>query len=304
MGKILLYYKYVHVPKPSETVKELNKLCVELGLRGRIFIAQEGINGTVGGTDEATQAYKDVMNAHPLFNNMDFKESEGGAEYFPRLRVTAKDTIVNLGVDTRELTAEERGTYLSPEEVHTLLSESPEDLIVLDARNNYEWRVGTFEGAEKPDIDNFRDLPEYLDERLDDYKDKRVLMFCTGGIRCERATGYLKKKNVAKEVYHIKGGIHRYAEKYPDGYFRGKNYVFDSRITQKITDDILGTCDHCKQPNDDYTNCVNAACNKQIIVCPDCVDTYHNTCSKTCAELVRTKQVPIRVIPKQFYPAP
>ncbi len=301
MGKILLYYKYVHVPKPSEIVKEHKKLCQELGLRGRILIAQEGINGTVGGTDEACESYKEAMNTHPLFSDIDYKESEGGAEYFPRLQVTAKDTIVNLGVDPRDLKAEERGTYLSPEEVHALLEEMPDDLVVLDTRNNFEWRVGTFKGAEKPDIDNFRELPAYLDERLDEYKDKRVLMFCTGGIRCERATGYLKKKNVAKEVYHIKGGIHRYAEQYPDGFFRGKNYVFDSRVTQKINDDILGTCDHCQQPNDDYTNCVNAACNKQIIVCQDCIGTYHNTCSERCAELVRTKQVPIRVIPKRFH---
>lgn len=304
MGKILLYYSYVHVPKPSEEVKAHKKLCDELGLKGRIFIAQEGINGTVGGSDEATAQYKQAMNNHPLFNGIDFKESEGGAECFPRMKVTAKSTIVNLGVDPREFTAEQRGTYLSPEEVHQLLTENPDDLIVLDARNNYEWRVGTFEGAITPDIDNFRDLPEYLDENLEEYKDKRVLMFCTGGIRCERATGYLKAKHVAKEVYHVKGGIHRYAEKYPDGYFRGKNYVFDARLTQKITDDILGTCDHCTTPNDDYTNCVNAACNKQIIVCPECVDTYHNTCGDTCAELVQTKQVPIRVIPKRFSPTP
>ena len=304
MGKILLYYKYVHVPKPSETVKEHKKLCDELGLKGRILIAQEGINGTVGGSVEATEQYKEAMNAHPLFSGMDFKESEGSAECFPKMKVAAKSTIVNLGVDPRELTAEQRGTYLSPKEAHTLLTEKPDDLVILDARNNYEWRVGTFEGAVNPDIDNFRDLPEYLDENLDKYKDKRVLMFCTGGIRCERATGYLKEKNIAKEVYHIEGGIHSYVEQYPEGHFRGKNYVFDSRITQKINDDILGTCDHCNTPNDDYTNCVNAACNKQIIVCPDCVDTYHNTCSDNCAELVKTEQVPIRVIPKRFSPTP
>jgi predicted sulfurtransferase len=304
MGKILLYYKYVQVPKPSETVKEHKKLCEELGLRGRILIAQEGINGSVGGSDEATEKYKEAMNAHPLFNDMDFKESEGDAECFPRMQVTAKPTIVNLGIDPRELTADQRGTYLSPEEVHALLTEKPEDLVLLDTRNNFEWRVGTFIDSIKPDIDNFRDLPTYIDQHLDDYKDKRVLMFCTGGIRCERATGYLKQKGVAKEVYHIKGGIHRYTEKYPDGFFRGKNYVFDARITQKITDDILGTCDHCKQPNDDYTNCINAACNKQIIVCPNCIDSYHHTCSERCAELVQTKQVPTRVIPKRYSKAP
>lgn len=302
MGKILLYYKYVAVPKPSESVKEHKTLCDSLGLTGRIFIAQEGINGTVGGTDEATESYKEAMNNHPLFCEMDFKESEGGADYFPRIQVTAKKTIVNIGIDPRELPVEDTGTYLTPEEAHALMTEKPNDLIVFDARNNYEWRVGTFKDALKPDIDSFRDLPEYIDTHSDEFKNKRVVMFCTGGIRCERATAYLKKKNLAQEVYHIKGGIHRYAEKYPDGYFRGKNYVFDRRITQKITDDILGTCDHCAKPNDDYTNCINAQCNKQIIVCPECIDTYHNTCSERCSELVRTSQVPIRSTLKSMRP--
>ena len=302
MGKILLYYKYVNVKKPSEEVAAHKKLCKELGLTGRIFIAQEGLNGTVGGTDEATDKYKEAMNAHSLFHGMDFKESPGGADYFPRLQVTAKPQIVNLGVDPIKITARDAGTYLEPKEAHQLMSEKPDDLVIFDARNNYEWRIGTFKGAILPDIGSFRDLPEYLDEHAEEFKDKKVLMFCTGGIRCERATAYLKKKNVAQEVYHIKGGIHRYAEAYPDGYFRGKNYVFDARVTQKITDDILAQCDHCKQPNDDYTNCINAQCNKQIIVCPDCVETYHNTCGDTCAELVRTKKVPIRVITRKISP--
>ena len=302
MGKIVLFYKYVHINKPSETVVEHKSLCEELGLTGRIFIAQEGINGTIGGTDEATDKYKEAMNNHPLFADIDYKESPGGADYFPRLQVTAKSTIVNLGVDPREVTAEDRGIYLSAEEAHKLMSESPDDLVVFDARNDYEWRVGTFRNALTPDISNFRDLPEYFDTHTDKFKDKRVIMVCTGGIRCERATAYLKKKNVAQEVYHIKGGIHSYTEAFPDGHFRGKNYVFDARITQKITDDILGTCDHCKEPNDDYTNCINAQCNKQIIVCPNCIGTYHNTCSKKCAELVRTKLVPIRVIPRKMCP--
>ena len=304
MGKILLYYKYAHVPNPSETVKEQKKLCDELGLTGRILIAHEGINGTVGGSFEATELYKATMNVHPLFNSIDFKESEGGAECFPTMKVATKSTIVNLGIDPRELTADQRGTYLSPEEAHTLLTEKPDDLVLLDVRNTYESRIGTFTGSVQADIDNFRDLPEYLDEHSNDYKDKRVLMFCTGGIRCERATGYLKEKNIAKEVYHIEGGIHRYAEKYPEGYFRGKNYVFDSRITLKINDDILSNCDHCAIPNNDCTNCINTACNKKIILCPSCVTLYHNTCSISCAELVKEKELPMRDIPKRFSPLP
>ncbi len=302
MGKILIYYKYIAIKKPSDEVAQQKKLCSELGLTGRIYIAQEGINGTVGGTLEATEKYKALMRNHPLFFDVDFKESAGGAEYFPRLQVTAKKQPVNFGLDPKEFPAQDTGTYLSPEEAHALMSENHEDLVILDARNDYEWRVGAFNNAIKPPISNFRDLPEYLEKNLDQFKDKRVLMYCTSGIRCEPATVFLKKKQVAREVYHIKGGIQRYAEKYPDGYFRGKNYVFDARVTDTITDDILGTCDHCNKPNDDYINCINAQCNKQLIACPECVGVYQNTCSDRCAELVRTGQAKVRVMFRKLCP--
>ena len=172
--------------------------------------------------------------------------------------------------------------------------------VFINTRNNYEWRVGTFENAVKPDINYFRELPDYIDTNLDQFKDKQVVMFCTAGVRCERATAYLKKKNVAKEVLHIRGGIQRYIEEYPQGFFRGKNYVFDGRITHAVTNDILANCEHCKKPYDDYSNCINAECNKQIIVCPDCMATYHNTCSQKCLDLVRAAQVNVRTIPHKI----
>ena len=197
---------------------------------------------------------------------------------------------------------QDSGTYITPEQAHTLFSAPPKDLLIFDARNNYESRVGAFNNSLIPDISHFRELPEFIDKHLDAFKDKQVVMYCTGGVRCERATAYLKKKNVAREVFHLKGGIHKYIEAYPDGHFRGKNYVFDGRITQKVTDDILGSCDHCGAANDDFTNCRNANCSKQIIVCDACIDTYHNTCSPGCAELVRTNQVTLRSVPKKVSP--
>ncbi len=296
MGKILIYYKYIDIEKPSIEVAAQKKLCRELGLTGRIYIAREGINGTVGGSFEATERYKEAMRSHPLFFDADFKESDGGTDYFPRLQVTAKDQAVNFGVDPQEVSARDAGIHLSAEEAHALMTANPDDLVILDARNDYEWRVGAFTHAVRPPISNFRDLPEYLDTHLDQFKGKRVLMYCTSGIRCERATAYLKKKQVAQEVFQIRGGIQRYTEKYPDGHFRGKNYVFDARVTEKITDDILAECDHCKKPNDDYTNCINAQCNKQLISCPDCIGVYQNTCSDRCAELVKNGEVQIRYI--------
>lgn len=300
MGKILIYYKYIDIANPEALVKEQRDLCQLLGLKGRILIAHEGINATVGGTDEAAQKYKAYLATHTLFSDVDVKESDGEADHFPRLKVLVKKQIVNFGIFPELSIPRDAGRYLSPEEVHALLDEDPEDLVILDARNNYEWRVGRFDKALNPDINNFRDLPTYIDSHAEIFKGKRVLMYCTSGIRCEPATAYLNKKEVAKEIYHIKGGIQRYAEAFPDGHFRGKNYVFDGRVTQPITEDILASCDQCGCTYDDYSNCINAECNKQIIVCPPCIETYHNTCSERCKELVVEKRVNIRTLPHKI----
>ncbi len=297
MGKILLYYTYTHIADPENIAQEQRDLCIKLGLKGRILIAHEGINGTVGGADDALARYKTFMHNHELFKDMDIKESEGEADHFPRLKVIVKKEIVNFGGTP---VSGQPGTYLSPEEAHELMKAAPEDLVIFDARNKYEWRIGLFENSVTPDIDHFRDLPEYIDEHLDQFKDKQVLMYCTGGIRCEKATAYLKMKKIAQEVYHIQGGIHRYTESFPQGFFKGKNYVFDGRVSQKISADILANCEQCSRPYDEYSNCINAECNKQIIVCPDCVGIYHNTCSKECSALVQARKVNIRTLPHKI----
>jgi len=299
MGKIILFYKYVDITYPEQVRKWQQRLCNELQLKGRIILAHEGINGTLGGEEGALQAYKNEMQAHALFHDIDFKESEGSKDFFPRLRIVAKEEITHLGLDTKTIRADQGGEHLTPAQVHDLLTNPPQDLIILDTRNEYESRIGAFTNATKPNIQYFREFPGYIDENVDTFKDKEVLMYCTGGVRCERATAYLKSKNVAKKIYQIEGGIHRYAEQFPDGYFRGKNYVFDGRIAVNVNDDILTTCEHCAQPYDEFTNCLNASCNKQFIACPNCIESINNTCSQTCFELVAAKKVPIRTKPKK-----
>lgn len=294
MGTILLFYKYVNIPQPKRFAKWQKKICEELGLRGRVLIAQEGINGTLGGSTQAIDRYKAIMLADPSFADIDFKENEGSAEHFPRLRIATRATIVNLGIDPRELTAQQGGTHLSPEEVHTLLLNKPDNLIIFDARNEVESAVGKFTDAITPAIKYFRDLPEYIDNNSDLFKDKQVLMYCTGGIRCERASAYLNTKGIAQQVFQLEGGIHRYAEQYPDGFFRGKNYVFDNRIATKVNDDILGSCSICAISCDDYLNCLNALCNKHFICCASCKETLQNTCSVQCKTLVLEKKAPQR----------
>lgn len=294
MNKIILFYKYIEIPYPKQVMKWQQELCKGLELKGRVLISHEGINGTLGGSVENLDAYKNQMSAHELFGNIDFKESDGGPECFPRLSVKVRNEAVSLGIPYDQLTPKNTGQHLTPQETHTLLSENPKDLVILDARNNYEWAIGRFENAITPDIENFRDLPHYLDQNLDQFKDKQVLMYCTGGIRCERATAYLNEKNIAKKVYQIDGGIHRYVEQYPDGFFRGKNYVFDGRISVKINDDILGSCAICAQPCDDYYNCLNAMCNKHFISCNPCIEKLSKTCSQQCQTLIAENRVNTR----------
>ncbi|MCX5923256.1 MAG: rhodanese-related sulfurtransferase [Candidatus Dependentiae bacterium] len=294
MGTILLFYKYVDIQYPVNIQKWQRELCSKLGLTGRIILAHEGINGTVGGTDESTTEYIKALSEHPLFGDIDFKTADGGSQAFPKMKIFVKNEIVNLGVDPTQLTVKDGGKHLTPEQVHELLSNPPQDLVILDTRNNYESAVGTFQGSITPDIRYFRQFPQYIDENVDQFKDKTVLMHCTGGVRCERATGYLNQKKVAKEIYQVSGGIHRYIEKFPDGFFRGKNYVFDQRITVKANDDILGTCLHCKKPSDEYFNCLNALCNKHFTSCGDCITSFNKACSQTCQSLLLQKNTPER----------
>jgi predicted sulfurtransferase len=294
MEKIILFYKYVSIAYPKQILKWQTKLCAELGFTGRIILAHEGINGTLAGTVDSIELYKKLMLQHQLFGDIDFKESDGVSSCFPRMQIKIKSEIVNLGIDSTKLTAQEGGVHLKPAAVHELLQKKPQDVVLFDARNKYESAIGAFEGAIKPDISYFRQLPGYIDEHMELFKDKQVVMYCTGGVRCERATAYLKQKGIAKTVYQVEGGIHRYLEQFPDGFFRGKNYVFDSRIAVATNDDITSTCLLCAVPCAQYTNCLNASCNKHFVCCENCNKIFNKTCSQECKTLVLTGSVPLR----------
>ena len=281
MGKIVIFYKYVVIEQP-ELVKQWHiELCNSLELKGRIIIAHEGINATLGGTENAIDEYILSINKHPLFSGIDFKISAGDNRHFPRLKIMVKKEIVNLGIDPSLISAQDAGTHLSPEQVHNLLTSQPENLVILDARNSFESKVGHFQGAMLPEINYFRELPSYIDENLSNFENKQVLMYCTAGVRCERASAYLKHKGIT-QVYQLEGGIQRYVEEFPNGFFKGKNYVFDSRRTIAISSDILSTCDICATACDYYTNCMRASCNKHYISCQKCIDKLENMCSDKC----------------------
>jgi predicted sulfurtransferase len=284
MYKIALFYKYVPIRYPVQLQKWQRRLCEALGLKGRIIIAHEGINATVGGKSEDVTRYVEETGAHELLKHIDFKLSDGCGEDFPRLSVLVKPEIVRLGISPDTLPAQESGRHLTPQEAHNLLQERPKDLVVLDARNQYEWEIGAFADAVKPPIDNFRELPSYLDNNLEYFRDKQVLMYCTGGVRCERASAYLKSKDVARDVMQIEGGIHRYVEEYPNGFFRGKNYVFDGRGAMQVNNDVLGQCLQCKSASDRQVSCSNPSCRQQLIVCT-AHDSQHTAVRcKECSE--------------------
>lgn len=303
MGKILLFYKYTQIQYPKRMMKWQRQLCTDLNLHGRILIGTEGVNGTVGGEEADIERYKAIMLQNEQFSDVDFKESPGDASYFPRMEIKVRNEICALGIDPEKLTVSDGGVHLEPSEYHELLENQPEDVVVLDTRNNFESRIGAFRTAIKPDIKSFRELPKFIDDNPELFKDKRVLMNCTGGVRCERATAYLKKQGIAKEVYQLKGGIVRYCEQFPEGHFRGKNYVFDRRVGVRVNDDVLSSCDQCDQPCDDYTNCVNASCNNQYISCASCMERMGNTCSAACKKALEDgttkRRIPFERAPEQ-----
>ncbi|MGB8467535.1 MAG: rhodanese-related sulfurtransferase [Candidatus Babeliales bacterium] len=293
---ILLFYKYTFINNPHDVRQQQLLLCQQLGLKGRILIAQEGINATVGGTPENTARYKQAMQEHPLFADIDFKESFADGDCFPKLKVKVRTTIVNLGIDPAQLTAQEGGVHLTPTQTHELIS-TQKDLVIFDARNAFEAEIGKFKDAVVPNIEYFRELPTFIDAHQDMFKDKEVLMYCTGGIRCERASAYLKSKNIAKKVYQLEGGIHRYIEQFPDGHFRGKNYVFDGRIAVNANADILGNCIGCTVPCSEYTNCINVQCNAHCLLCSSCTEQLGQTCSIACRDKLNNNTVLARNTP-------
>ncbi|XP_041652917.1 thiosulfate sulfurtransferase/rhodanese-like domain-containing protein 2 [Cheilinus undulatus] len=289
-GKVLLYYHYCQIDNPHAICAWQKALCEKLRLTGKVRVATEGINGTVGGTNIATDIYTDAMRSHPLFkmDKEDFKKSDGGAECFSDLRVGVYKEIVPMGVDPDVISYKLAGVHLEPEEFHkeveALLAkeDSCNDTILLDCRNFYESKIGQFTQCLAPDIRKFSYFPDYVDQNLELFRDKKVLMYCTGGIRCERGSAYLRSKDVCKEVYQLKGGIHKYLEQFPEGFYRGKLFVFDERYAISSNDDIISDCRYCGSPWDQYKLCSTQFCCQLVLSCPGCRETGHTACCPTC----------------------
>ena len=286
--EVLLYYLYTPISDPEAWAAEHRGLCETLGLRGRILIGAEGINGTVSGLVAATTAYREAVTALPETQDIVFKIDPVEDHVFPRLSIKVRDEIVTLGlpgeedVDPTHVT----GTYLSPTEFFEKM-QNP-DAIVLDGRNKYESDLGRFRGAVCPKVENFRDFPQWIRENLTDARDRPILTYCTGGIRCEKLSGFLVKEGF-KNVYQLEGGIVTYGrdDQIQGRDFEGSCYVFDQRIKVDVNQanpEVISRCKFCGERCDRYINCSYPNCNRQHFCCPDCEESNGHYCDLACRQ--------------------
>ncbi len=282
---VLLFYKYVDIENPKQVRDEQIKLCEDLSLKGRIIIAKEGINGTLEGTLEDTQKYIDELHKNKYFKGISFKKSKGEGKSFPKLSIKVRPEIIRLGVPNLNPN-KISGKYIIAKQLHKWFEEKKE-FFVVDMRNDYEYLSGFFEGSIFSMTHNFFDLPKNL-SKLEYLKGKTVVTVCTGGVRCEKASGFLLMNGFC-DVYQLKDGIQSYIEKYPNEHFKGKLYVFDNRLTlgfntESENHEIVGKCMHCLKPSDSYVNCALDSCHFHYICCNNCKDRQTNLafCKNIC----------------------
>lgn len=277
MQKIILYYKFTPI-NDTLTMKLWQKtLCDSLGLKGRILISPHGINGTLGGDMDAVKQYIKATKQFPGFKNTVFKWSDGGTEHFPRMSVKVRDEIVAFDA-ADELRVDENGVvgggiHLKPKQVNELVAERGDEVVFFDGRNAHEAAIGKFKNAVVPDTHTSRDFIRELESgKYDDLKDKPIVTYCTGGIRCEILSSLMKNRGFS-EVYQIDGGIVKYGESFgDDGLWEGSLRVFDDRMTVDFSDHTktIGVCSHCEGPTNNYENCAWANCNDLVLICLHC----------------------------------
>ena len=287
--QVLLYYLYFQLEDPQSYCEEHRHLCESLDLKGRILIGDEGINGTVSGRTEDTETYMDALRSDPLTADIEFKIDPCSEHLFPKLSVKVREEIVTLGlsgeadIDPNETT----GKRLSPREFYEAMQES--EAVILDGRNRYESDMGRFKGALCPGIDNFREFPDWFREHADELRGKKILTYCTGGIRCEKLSGFLLREG-CQDVSQLDGGIVKYGK---DPEVRGRDfeglcYVFDKRVgvESNFTDTrkVISTCRYCQVTVPEYSNCKRPDCNRQFFICPKCREKEGIFCSAECRE--------------------
>jgi len=280
---VLLYYCYAHIADPEAFREEHHLLCLELDLRGRIIVAEEGLNGTVSGTKENCEEYMRKVHSDNRFRTTEFKVESHDEMAFTKLHVRVKPEIVYSGLS--HINPNERtGAYIEPAAFREILREEPEDTIIVDVRSNYEHNVGRFKNAKTFDIENFRDFPDKVEE-LREYKDKKVITYCTGGIKCEKASAFLLEQGF-ENVYQLHGGIIKYGLEAGGEHFEGKCYVFDNRIVKDVNEvnpTVVSRCIVTGEPSDRMVNCANPECNKHVPMSEAGAAKYDGCCSEECS---------------------
>jgi len=272
--KVISFYKYIAIDEPEVLCDNIRAICTELEIVGRILIGKEGINAAVSGTEEAIESFKDFIQSK--FSDLTFREQDVPEKTYHKLVVRARDEIVVLGASAD---LENAGKHISPEELKEML-DNEEDIVILDARNDYEYKVGKFKKALTLPIESFKELPEEMKKR-EDLKEKKIVMYCTGGVRCEKASAYLKEQGF-KDVNQLQGGIINYLNKVGSEHYEGSCFVFDDRLATQMGDPI-SECVHCGEAWDTYINCHNLDCDKLFLNCESCQKETKN-CSETCRQ--------------------
>ena len=280
----LSFYRYVPIENPKELRDELFKQLTDLNCFGRIYVAHEGINAQMNVPKSNWDSFVKALYAIAYFTDVPFKVAvDDDGKSFYKLIIKVKEKIVADGIDDANFNPSNTGTYLNAEGFNKAI-EDP-NTIVVDMRNHYESEVGRFDRAFCPDADTFREELPLVVEHLKGQEDKKVVMYCTGGIRCEKASAYLKHKGF-KDVNHLQGGIIQYAQEIKqqglESKFKGVNFVFDERIGERITEDVLSSCHQCGKPCDVHVNCKNDDCHLLFIQCDECAKKMNGCCTPNC----------------------
>lgn len=297
------FYQYANlkVEELQDLRDQLYQDLDELRVLGRIYIAAEGINAQISIPKDSLDQLKQLLADRSFTNEVNLNEAvEEHDASFLKLKISIRNKIVADGLKDSSFDVTRKGEHIDAEKFNALANS--DETVIVDMRNHYETEIGHFQNAICPDVDTFREALPLVEKELEDQKDKNLVMYCTGGIRCEKASAYYRHKGF-KNVYQLKGGIIQYArdvkEKGLENKFIGKNFVFDERLAERITDDVIARCHQCGTPCDTHTNCENEACNLLFIQCEECKEQYKGCCSDTCEtiiELDEDKQREIRKI--------
>lgn len=282
------FYKYHHLVDPSNFRDELYRGLDSFRVQGRIYVAHEGINAQISVPEENLEAFRNYLYSIFFLNHvrLNIAVQDDGKSFF-KLKILVRKKIVADGLDDASFDVTNTGVHVNASEFNKL-AEDP-NTIIIDMRNHYESEVGHFKGAVLPDVDTFREELQVAEDLMKEHKDKNLLMYCTGGIRCEKASAWMKHTGF-KNVFQLDGGIIQYTKQVKENglenKFIGKNFVFDERLGERITPDIIATCHQCGAPCDDHTNCKNDGCHLLFIQCKACAEKFNGCCSNKCKEII------------------